>query len=700
MKRQSRKKRKKEKKVFQTIYLDMISFVNLINLTKAFSFSFIRKLAENVDRSRKIQKSRYKPLYLFCDSPEKKFFLISLCAAPNKKNTLCKRDYLILEKYNWFFGPNRLDQSVTIRTTGIKSTVMEMEAGRQLLRIDGSPEFSLAIISSDTAFHLGNQPTVQQLMTTESRRTEQMSKTISDSLRKAYQSFGTEDYPTMLKNYYQSYMPSSQNVISREDKRFLRTLIHDFFMEEQVRLIKKTLPDKDHRNILYSMRVFFLNSNIRLKYFNLIETQDGRQDLTTEQTSRISYSRRSDREILDRAATKIQSFFKMVLIKLYKYRHNSDNAQYARIREELLRISDLFDLSTTSQLLRNVIKRHDKLRDFYPCSKDFVHVLNFQEFKGASGSIKYDRWIPIARIVVTPRSSETVFAAFELLVDLPRFTLRVFNNQSQREMTRLINRVTPGHYGHHPTGYTVFAYGWSDKQRFKEINWTIRIVTMKGEPILYQLNEQWILSLETKPLSLIVEELAAVYVPNAKNCISSWILRATSGSMISMKLTTSYDMVEVGVRLTDEEGNVLINVNGGSTILLPLVILDQPAANRDHHEVKVGSAVVNKEFENAVEEKKLYYVEAYVRNNSWPLTEVEWAVVNRIKIKDREDFTRKMQFENKIPSASNFAKTASKDPEYSVNDDQVLKPPYWILQVVTYTRDAVEVCIVCHIFAF
>lgn len=118
----------------------------------------------------KLLKSRYKPLYLFCDSPKKKFFLVNLCAAPKKKNDLHKRDYFILEKSNWFLISDSSNQSITISTTGNKSTIVELEAGRQLLQIHGRLDSGLMIISSDTDFYLGDRATVQQLMTTESDR--------------------------------------------------------------------------------------------------------------------------------------------------------------------------------------------------------------------------------------------------------------------------------------------------------------------------------------------------------------------------------------------------------------------------------------------------------------------------------------------------------------------------------------------------
>lgn len=630
--------------------------------------------------------------------------MVSLCAAPKKKNdSLCERDYLILEKYDWFYGSNQSDQSVTISTAGSKSTVVELEGGRQLLRIHRRSESSLLTVSSDTIFHLGNRATVQQSMTSESDRIEQLSKLIGSSLRQAYQSFGSKDYSEMLKNYYRSYMPNSQDDPSRTNKR-LRTLIHRFFMEEQVRLIRETFPDKEFRDILYSLRVFFLNPTIRLQYFNLTRAQKKLQaNLTIREPLKIRSLASGNREedTLSRAATIIQSFFKMILVKRYKRLHDPDHALHPQVRKELLKLSDLFDTSVTSQLLRNLVNRHISLRDLYPCSKDFVHVLNIRVFRGVLDDIKPNQWLPIARFIVNPRPSETTVAAFEPLIDLPRFTLRVFNNRDRREMTRVVNHVAPTRYEYLPTGYTVFAYGWSEKQHFKEIEWEIRVVTMKGEEMLYQSSEQWPPSLQIRPPKLAVEELSAVYIPNARNCISRWSLRATSGSVVSARLATSYNMVKIGVKITDEEGNVLADVNGGSVVLVPLVILEQRAENeetsRGRLEDEKKSSALNEESGNAVDEKGLYYIEAFVLNDSWPLTDTEWTVVNEMKTRRARTMqSAKMQNENEASSTSSDSVMIRRNFK-QLDNNQDSKPPYCILQVVTDAKDAVEVCTVCHI---
>ncbi|XP_070158784.1 androglobin [Polyergus mexicanus] len=622
-------------------------------------------------------KSRNKSLYLFCDSLENKFFLVNFCAASRKKKESHLKDYLILEKYNWFFGSNQLDKTIIISTFGNKSTVVELKAGRQLLRIYRRSESSLAIISSDTDFYLGNRATVQQLMTTESDKIEWMSKIISNSLSETYRSFGTNNYPVMLKNYYRSYMPDSQHILLKEDKN-LTSLIHQSFIEEQVQLIRKIVPDSDLENILRALRIFFLNPNITSEYYDS-KTQRTFQDLITQEAMKISRSHVSD---YNKAATIIQSFFRMVLVKRYKQLHNPDHALHMQIRKELLKISDLFiDLSIASQLLRNFINRHDNLRDFYPYSEDFAHVLNIQEFKGVLESVGHEQWFPIVRLIVNTKPAEIVFAAFELLIDLPRVALRVFNNQNGHEVTRIVNHVAPARYEYLSDGYTVFAYGWNEKQRIKNLDWAIRIITMKGEPMLYQLGEQQI-----KPPKLTVDELVGTYVPNIKNYISRWILRATSGSIVSIRLTTSYNLTKIRIRVTDEGKNILADVRGGSKIFLPLMILKHSIKNEDY-KIKKGNQDFNEKFRNAMEKKKLYYIDAFVFDNSWPLTNVEWAVVNQAKTKNAEVFKTKMQSGIKVSSNLSTARKDSKQ----LNNNQALEPPYWILQIVTDARDTVEI---------
>nr|XP_012224984.1 PREDICTED: uncharacterized protein LOC105673728 [Linepithema humile] len=634
---------------------------------------------ETRDMNSNSSKFKYKPVYLFCDSLDKKFFLINLCAGSKEKNAdLRQKNYLIFEKYNWFFGADQSDQSVTISTIGNKSTVVELEGGRQLLRVCCHLNSGVAIISSDTSFHLGNRTAVQELMIVESDRIGRTSRIISASLCEAYRSFGTKDYPITLKGYYRSYMPSSLHASSKENKN-LRMLIHDAFMKEQVRLIKEAFLDEELGNILRSLRIFFLNPNIRLEYD--LTTQKISQDYTINEAKRTRFhTSRNDKSFLnnDQAATIIQSFFKMALVKKYKQLHSPDDALHAQARKELLKISDLFDSSLANQLVRNVINNNNSLHDLYPCYADFAHVLNIQELDGVVESIKHEQWFPIVRLVASPKPAETVFAVLELLVDLPRFALRVFSNHNGREITHVMNHVA--RYEYIPNGYTVLAYGWSEEQRFKELDWTIRAITIKGEPALHQLDEQRPLSFDTKPPKLLVGELVGTYIPNIKNCISRWILRATSESVVSMRLSVSYDFAEIRIKVTDEKGNVLIDEQGGSKILLPVIILKYPAENED-----VG-ATKNEINKNAIEEKNSYYVEAFVLNDSWPLTDIEWTVVNRIKMRSAGNFETQTQFGNEVSLSSD--ETTMRDSKQ--NDDQVLESPYWILQVVADAKNAVE----------
>lgn len=603
--------------------------------------------------------------------------MINLCAASKKNADLHEEDYLILEKYN-FFELEPSNQLITISTTGNKSTVVELEADRQLLQIHKRSDSSLAIFSSDTDFHLGDRATVQQLMTKESEKIEQISNIISDSLCKAYQSFGTRDYPAMLKNYYRSYV---QFTPSRENKN-IRMLIHEFFMEEQIQLIREIVPDEEYQDILLSLRIFFLNPHIRFDYSDFMMNQKKSRDIMMESLQKL-FPLSSEEIFHNEAATTIQSFFKMALIKRYKQLHDRNHVLHSQIHERLLKISNLFDSSLVSRLLRNVINRHGSLYDLYPCSKDFKYVLNIQEFGETLENVKHEQWFPIIRLSVNPEPGKMILAAFELLIDLPRFTLRVFNNHNGREMT-LVNHVVPIHYL--LSGWTVFAYGWSDKQHYKELDWTIRVITMKGDSMFYQLGDQQPLSPETKLPSLMIDELVGTYVPNTRNCISRWLLRTTSErNIISIRLTTSYILTEIRMEIIDENNKILADVNGGSTVLLPLVILKHAIVGGKDYAAETESEDLNKESKSAGKKKYLYYIEAFVLNNSWPLTAVEWTVVSQAKTKSARDIKKTLS-ENKAGLS-----TMRKTTKQFASDDQTLEPPYWILQVVTDPRDAVEV---------
>lgn len=693
-----------------------------------------------------MSKTRNEPLYIFTDSMEEKFFLINFSTfqvslnsrnGGNPSNTtgvpIAENDYLIIEKHNWFERAQKSNCLVLLSTAGSKSAAMELEAGRHLLRVYCRSESRcFTTISSDTIFHLGGRRWMYQLMSMESVTIDYMVKHISNAASRAYQSFGTESYPEAVKAYYESYMPSVQTINNRS--KIFYNQIHDYIIYEKVLLIRKIMPAGQVPDILRALRIFFFDPTIgieRLDTIDMILRALREYSVSSGSAEKHPASEHSFNENSfgrNYAATVIQSFFKMLMIIKYKTIHDPSHKEHQQVLSNLLKVAELFNYnkreSLVNQLLRNMFRHHDRLYDMYPCSKDFQYTLETQELTGTLANVKPNQWLPIARLVVNARATEIVNAGIDLFVDLPKHSLRVFNNESGQEMLRVVNNVVPTRYQHVDVGYTVFGYGRSEDQVSKELAWTMNIITVKGQPLCYLLHDEVPISATTVLPVLVTEELTGKYIPNKNKYVSKWIIRVVTPSVVSLRLCTSYDQAKIKFRVTDEEGNVLCQVKGTSVVILPAVYLrlqreislarigvkgDSRGSNFSGGVIDVNNGEVlngdgsgegpdiatdvdgSKKSEESVNHR-IYYAEAFVLNHSWPLTTSEWAAVTDIRIKPSGSIVKTKSFASATGRLSKSELLKSKKgSKQSVDSHQALEPPYWILQVVTDSGSNVEV---------
>nr|XP_050857419.1 androglobin-like isoform X1 [Vespula vulgaris] len=644
---------------------------------------------------RTMKSSRNEPLYFFCDSVEEKFLLINFSTMEERLplNIVSKgeeasdsvlirslsedRSYLVVERHSWFFRPTESRALISISTSGTKSSVLELEPGRHLLRIYCRSESRCFIsILSDTIFYVGDRLTIQPLMSTESARTDVLVKHISNSLAKAFFSFGSKDYSLNLKAFYHSYMPDLTNVSKKKDRATFKQ-IHDYFIEELFNSIKKIFPSEQLREILFSLKVFFLNPRIGLEHSKTPSILRVFQE-NGKSTSIENDSNESICEMIwinyDQAATIIQAFFKAVMVKQYKRRHNSNHKDHSKILTNLLMIVELFDHSKSeslaSILLRNVIQRNKNFNEAYPCSKDFQYVLQIQECKGTLLNVKPDQWIPITRLIVNAQENETIFGTIQLFTNLTSYNLRLYNNETGREMWRVINNVAPSNYRHTTVGYTLFAYGYDNNQRSEDTEWILYFITMKGQPMFYQLADKEPISLNTKIPVLIIEETSNIYIPNSTNLISKWIVNIVRDSLLSFKLTTSFKLVQMKLRIIDQKDNVLLEIEGGFVLCVPVVYLK-----------------LEKENVNMENSRTTYYIEVFVLHDSWPLAETEWSLVLEAKTKNRNDLIRTKSSNIKIQK-SDIIRTKRNSKQVV---DQRLDSPFWKFQTVIDANSGVEI---------
>lgn len=663
----------------------------------------------------KMLKSRNDPLYIFIDSVEEKFFLINFSTfqvtaeivknekeeAANPRTLLrANKGYLAVEKNHWFRKQEKPDYLIFILTAGTKTTILEINPGRHIFQIYCHSDSNCYVsISSDTIFHVGDRRKMYQLMCTESEMVDKIAKHISNSISNAFQAFGTDRYSKALKTYFNSYLPVPAE--RKKRKKILYQKTHEYFIKEMVDFINKILPENEIPGVLRAMRIFFLDHKIGLQCYDEISTilrtlryksilGEDRSALLFQQFNFISHE--------DKAASIIQSFFKMITLKKYLKMHNPQHEKHNEILQNLLKIAELFNYnkqeSLANKILRNILKHHDKLYDIFYCSKDFEYTLQSVEFKGTLTCTKPNQWLPIIRIVLNPQDGEIVFANINLFINLPRYDVRVFDNEVDKEVLKIVNNVVPTRYEHTKLGYTLFCYGWTDSEpnQMKELPWTLNIITMKGQPEFQFLINEMIFTSITPP-TLVIEELYNTYIPNWRNFISKWTIRVMQSSIVSFRLQVSYQNAKIRLKVKDEDGNVIRRNRGFAVVILPVVYL-QFKKQLEFDENKIREEEIdskkNDNKHNLVP-YTTYRLEGSVLGKTWPLTRAEWSIVSEFKVKPSGSLVRtKLPFNNLIKK-NETSKNPKKNIKQSAENVQTLESPYWILQMITDSGSKVEV---------
>lgn len=649
---------------------------------------------------REVPNRRNDPLYMLIDSIETKFVLIDFSRMPRPRPALYDavedrriRFYLLVERHCFFERSNDEDPVASIKTLSSGATVFESGPGRRLYRILFRDEDSYSMrILSDTIFNIGNRLKMQDLMASESKRIEAIAKGISNAMSSALQEFGGAKYASEMKALSRSYMPREEERLkSGVNKREVKP-IHRVFVEELVKLARERLPTlADSAAACHALKVFFLDPTIGA---NTSEYKG-----QSEESPRYLESSETHQTKEERAAVSIQSFIRMSMIKIYKRAHLSSHTKHAEIVHSLRKVVELFDFSKRESiahlLIRRIISRG--YQTLYPCHEDLSHVLDFEEWRGLARNIQPGQWVPLARVVLTPMEGGKVHASMDLVTVLPRQMLRVVNNETFREITRVVNSPATVHFPYIERGYTVICYGWSDTQKFKELPWLLRVTTIKGQPRFRK---------QTSIPSLALQELADNYVPNASCIIGKWIVRVgIADSLITFRLSTSYSGVEIVFKVLDGDENVLSEISGGSTLVLPAIylplILDDPEAVESQ-----ASRIQLEEMETArlrSRSKSLtlklgkdadrtateYYVRAYVANDSWPLTPAEWSAVMEAKTKGtvydpRQGKTSTSSILRRGPKAR-----VGRDSQDHLGDGDA--GPSWRLQILTDVGAKVQV---------
>ncbi|XP_044756995.1 uncharacterized protein LOC123315390 [Coccinella septempunctata] len=610
-----------------------------------------------------------------------------------------KRSNLIFEKYRW-------DTAKTgkvhffLNTYGSSSSMMELKPGRHIFRVWLKSEFSFCLtILADTRFSVGCLEQILEDMADEPMRTTQFTLNISDCFGRLIMGFGTSEFGACLHDFYRSYLPVNAN---RSLTKSQRAVVHEVFQRSLLQHLQYTQDIFSLQKMIEALRTLFLDKNIRI--------QKQARPINQEQ---FQFQSLQEKIICERAATKLQSFFKWVQMGKLRSRHRTENEYFLEIHETLQQIyKENFSLEKRDECLGSIIRnffKNEKLSDFlvlYDISRDFKWDLTIQTFNGSSELIR--DYVILNRYLL--KCHTEVVLSIHLFCNLSNFALRIIDNDTGCEIYRFTNHVFPGIYKPNTFGYTVIGFAWHHD--VKLINWKLAVISSRTSKAVFEMEE----------IKTVTTTAFDHYVPICKNLIGKHSIFVRENVIFTFRFSCSYKDVKFNIKLYDPCKNLIFDVAGREKIVLPSILLryapsvdtsflmqkqrssrsllaprssgrntktenrksvERPASKKESISVRKAKDI-NLEIASVSEyEHQVYSLEFYVVDNSWPLTKNEWEVVRRL----REDTYFVNTYANKDAdlfikeSASKSILKASKDTRKSMlKKVQSIEKPWYLLQ--------------------
>lgn len=655
-----------------------------------------------------LKKTHNQPFYLFMDDMECEFIVLNLSHVGNKMpekiikqkdmnaeerechKAICLRgsceEYCIcqdkgilsesdvsdfidtrttgsvcIEKYNWT-RKSMGDRLIFFNTYGTKSVTRDY-CGRNIWKIWLNSDTNLVFtILSDVEVTIGTIEDILDHMAKESDTILKSTYTISNAFGELIKNFGTPEFGQFLKLFYKSYIPETELT-----KAEVQTS-HECFMQEFLNMLSLFTSESDKNTYIRALRVLFLNPYLKFPNHKMFPSPRKRDRRKTSDFFCICIDP-DEKKRDERAAVKIQNFFKMIYVKKLKEKHDYRNAAYASVYDTLRNIHlTMFsnkNINTAGpSLLRSFVNNEDMsaIRCLYPYYNDLENVVILNRYTGTITSGEKRFWIPLARVVFTC-DQETLIKIY-LNCDLAEYVLRVFDNSTNEEIERYANNSIVATYKENDTGYTAFAYAWTELQKLPTKKWTISIIRQK----LYPDFKVTFSNVHLQTINVIDG-----YIPNKDNKIFKYKITVSDNTVTTFRVEAGCENVKINLKITSDKGETINEITCSNSIaFIPATYLNaswesesvvslsrsesvkspspvrspskyrssiykkRPSHSRKDDERSVStldhatsrSNIRRKESVKAKKIPNIYYAEAFVLEDTWPLTETEWARVD------------------------------------------------------------------------
>lgn len=576
-------------------------------------------------------ESRNQPLYIFIDSLDFKYLVISMsqvgcekflkegkippCLEKQPSYRVCNVDlcphnhphnlqrkktdfkscksssYFAILNYCW--QNNKLGKLVTcISSNGMKTTILDFGPGRKVLQLWIKSDTSYVMnILSDVSIEICTTEYLYDCLCRESVCLTEICNEISSKFGRLIQKFGTSDYKEGIREYFNSYLPKN---FALSDG--VRDLFHSCFMEHFLRTVQEAFAENDWPLLLFSLKVLFLDPSLKFpidfKKTNIIKEDDSCVCLCGKKENIFSIEEIKQR---NKAASLIIAAFRTFNVKNLLKLHDQSHKQYLKVFETLKGIyTQVFGIQRRI-LLCNGLLRHfylldsnvTKYKHTYKIYKDLQHVVDRKQFKG-NISTAPNSWVPITAHIFYINSPHPLTLRIELFTDLKKYLVRVFDNDNKYEIKKHTNNVCVSLYDVNESGYTVLCYGWTENAKI--VSWKICFITLR----------------ERSQSSIIVSEnsinkqvLIDNYIPNPFNLLCKCLIKIRQTSFVTLRLNTCDKNVKIMLKCLTTRGKKICEIVGYDNIILPNVQLEmiKPKIEEKDESVECEDSISNNDFQ-------------------------------------------------------------------------------------------------------
>uniref|UniRef100_A0AAQ5ZN54 Globin domain-containing protein n=1 Tax=Amphiprion ocellaris TaxID=80972 RepID=A0AAQ5ZN54_AMPOC len=506
--------------------------------------------------------------YLCVDNVQPSQILISFTAlllwgdtAEKKKDMSAARRCGVLTALPYCWTSVRSELPVlTIQTSSLKAAVLNLPAGRHVLRVYASAALGYNVhMCSKTPFVFGDEETVMShLANKDSARFTEQASSIFTALCRLVPSFGDEQEQAALrKTLDEAHCP--QNISTTLEKwehyKVFNAAVYHMLCEA---LGRKLTADE-------RFAVQALTADPSLAATDPKEYSPAYADVEPPEIWRDRQP--TDKEV--KAVTVLQAGFKGQLVREVL------NASKPGTKENLSASKILLDMwpkiesdadKHAAFLLRYIIENSKKKAELYPCQQDESTRIAFADYS-VSLQDTANSWVLIFReVFLVPKEMLLVPMVYS---PIPYYALYVINNDTGEEVETIGNKVVPHLYQPNKLGFTFVAEGVTPEVPPADATWTMRLIGLK-EPFPKP-------SRETPLNAFSVKEFQDYYVPNDKNVICRYRVQVTSDSLGTIQFETSKPDVFIRLSVLDQ-GKEVCSKTGKGEVIIPVFFF---LANKD-----------------------------------------------------------------------------------------------------------------------